>query len=104
MKENKNISLDQVGNKLPFSVPENYFEDFANQIDAQTQIKQVPIIRLIRPWLYMVAMFVGVFMIGRFAYSSFQNKEILLTENYDMYVLSQIDENELVEYYLANEE
>jgi hypothetical protein len=104
MKDNKNISLDEIGNKLPFSVPENFFEDFSNQIDAQTQIKPVPIIRLLRPWIYMVAMFIAVFFVGRLAYSSFQNKETVLAENYDMYILSQIDENEIVEYYLANEE
>lgn len=102
MKNNKNLKLDDIGNKLPFSVPENYFEDFAQQINEQTQIKTVPVIRLIRPWIYMVAMFVAVVFIGRLAYGTFQKKEVLLTENYDMYILSQIDENEIVDYYLTN--
>ncbi len=34
MKKEKNI-LKKIGNDLPFSVPENYFEQFANEIDRQ---------------------------------------------------------------------
>ena len=106
MKNKNNISLEDIGNKLPFSVPDNYFEEFANQIDGQVQIKPVPIIRLLKPWMYMAAMFLALFFIGQIAYNSYENKEsdLALVENYDLYVLSQIDENEIVEYYLANEE
>ena len=35
MMEKKNISLDKIDKKLPFSVPENYFEDFAARMELQ---------------------------------------------------------------------
>ena len=63
MKKNNNIKLDNIGNQLPFSVPENYFEDFAAKFEAEHIVVSVPVKRLLKPWMYMAAMFLGVFFI-----------------------------------------
>jgi len=103
MKDRKHISLDDIGNKLPFTVPENYFEQFAAQIDGQISVKPVPVINLLRPWIYMAAMFVGLFLIGKVSLSVYQNKKIVNAENYETYVMSQVDEDEMIYYYLTEE-
>ena len=103
MKDRKHISLDDIGNKLPFTVPENYFEQFAAQIDGQISVKPVPVINLLRPWIYMVAMFIGLFLMGKVSLSVYQNNKIMNAENYEMYVMSQVDEDEMIYYYLTEE-
>jgi hypothetical protein len=103
MKDRKHISLDDIGNKLPFTVPENYFEQFAAQIDGQISVKPVPVINLLRPWIYMAAMFIGLFLMGKVSLSVYQNNKIVNAENYEMYVMSQVDEDEMIYYYLTEE-
>lgn len=99
MEENKKISLDSIGKDLPFTVPENYFEDFAVQMDAQVSGKVVSVKRMVRSWLYMAAMFVGILLIGRGFYSIYQNK-MENTEKIEQYILSQIDDATLLDFYL----
>jgi hypothetical protein len=41
MKTEKNI-LDKIGNKNPYKVPENYFEDFANNMDKLLDTMPLP--------------------------------------------------------------
>lgn len=101
MEKRKNISLEEVGNKLPFTVPENYFEDFALQMDSQIMPKPVSVAKMMRPWMYMAAMFVGVFFIGQIVFTMYQEKSTLMAENYDLYVMSQVDELEIIDYYLT---
>lgn len=103
MKDRKHISLDDIGNKLPFTVPENYFEQFAAQIDGQISVKPVRVINLFRPWIYMTAMFVGLFLMGKVSLSVYQSNKIANAENYEMYVMSQVDEDEMIYYYLTEE-
>lgn len=103
MKDRKHISLDDIGNKLPFTVPENYFKQFTAQIDGQISVKPVPVINLLRPWIYMAAMFVGLFLMGKVSLSVYQNNKIVNAENYEMYVMSQVDEDEMIYYYLTEE-
>ncbi|HEY6913066.1 MAG TPA: hypothetical protein VI413_00180 [Paludibacter sp.] len=100
MKTNKNISLAEIGAELPFSVPENYFEQFALQIDEQIGYKQRSAHRFIRPWMYAAAMVIGIMVLSPVFYSVYQNKATANTENYESYVLSQVDETVLMDCYV----
>jgi len=100
MKKNKHITLEEIGNELPFGVPENYFEQFASQLEEQIDFKPVSIHRLLKPWMYMAAMFLGVLMMGQFFYTVYQNNTVKNADNYESYILSQVDETTLMDYYV----
>ncbi len=99
MKNKRNISLEEIGKGLPFSVPENYFDQFAIQIDRQIGSANT-YRKILKPWMYMAAMFVGIFIVGGFFYSSNQQNTIKNSENYDTYILSQVDETAVMDYYI----
>ena len=103
MENKKHISFDQAGNKLPFTVPEDYFEKFAQNMDAQIAVKRVPVFHFMRPWMYAAAMLLCVLFIGKGTYNVYQNKQLANTENYELYVLSQVDEDDIIDYYLSDE-
>ncbi|MBP9016793.1 MAG: hypothetical protein KBG17_03495 [Paludibacteraceae bacterium] len=107
MKNEKNI-LKKIGNDLPFSVPENYFEQFANEIDLKigyTKKIEVPksetkgFIRS-KAWMPWAAVFVGIFLLGNVFYFVSKNNERQKQENYEMYLLSQVDEPTMMYYYM----
>ena len=68
MKNKRNISLEEIGKGLPFSVPENYFDQFAIQMERQIGYTN-SYRKILRPWMYMAAMFVGIFIVGGIFYS-----------------------------------
>lgn len=96
MDTNKNI--EKIGNRNPFTVPDNYFEQFANNFEAQISIKPVSGFKLLRPWLYMAAMFMGVFFMSKIAFTFYNDKKLAATENYELYVLSQVNDIENIDY------
>lgn len=65
MKEEKNI-LDKINRKSGMTVPDNYFADFAEKMTQQLPEKETPVIKpptpwqRVRPFVYLVAMFAGV--------------------------------------------
>ncbi len=95
----KNRNLNEIGNRIPFSVPENYFQDFANQFDAQISVKPVAPLKLLRPWMYMAAMFLGVFFMSRIIYTVYNDNKIAATENYELYVMTQVNDVENLQYF-----
>ena len=103
MKKNKNILFEEIGNEIPFSVPENYFDEFALKIEKQIKEKQAPVRHFIRPWMYIAATFIGIFVIGQVFYTVNQNKATVTADNYESYVLSQVDETALMDYYVDNQ-
>lgn len=102
MKNNKNISLEEIGNELPFCVPEDYFNQFALQIENQIGYKKINTPRFLKHWMYMAAMFVGIFVMGGIFYSVNQRSVARNSENYESYVLSQVDERVVMDYYVNN--
>ena len=100
MKKNKNIMIEEMSKELPFAVPENYFDQFALQIEEQVGYKKSIARKLFRPWMYMAAMFVGILLIGQIFYTINRNTATNNAENYESYVLSQVDENSLAEVYV----
>lgn len=100
MKKNNKISLDEIGRELPFTVPENYFEHFAMQIDEQINRNSGSSHRFIRQWMYVAAAFVGIFMIGQTYYKVHQTSVTQKADTYEAYVLSQVNEASMVDYYV----
>jgi hypothetical protein len=100
MKNKKTILLEDIGKELPFSVPEDYFNQFALQIEERIGYKQSAILKFLRPWMYMAAMFVGILIMGQVFYTTHQKNLTINAENYETYVLSQVDESSLVDYYV----
>jgi hypothetical protein len=104
MKTNKNMSFEEIGKELPFSVPDNYFEQFANQIDKQIGYNSTRSHKIFRPWMYATAaVFVGVMVLTPVFYTANNQSNIVKnTDNYETYVLSQVDESALLDCYVEN--
>ena len=100
MKTNKNISLSDIGNKLPFEVPENYFDNFALQMDEQILGKSISFRNSFKPWMYIAASLVGILLAVQIFYTVYQNNTRNKEDNYEAYVLSQVDESSIVDYYV----
>jgi hypothetical protein len=100
MKNNKNILIEEISKELPFSVPENYFEQFALQMEEQVGFKKSIIRKVFRPWMYIAAMFIGIMIMGQIFYTVNKNNATRNAENYETYVLSQVDENSLADVYI----
>lgn len=66
MKKEKNLLESKVGRNTGFKVPEKYFERFAETMMEKLPEKQpepeqkTTFWTLLRPWVYMAAMFVGI--------------------------------------------
>ena len=61
--------LQKMGKKNPFTVPENYFEDFTQELMDKLPAKEVvlqaeapTLWQRVKPWLYMAAMFCGIML------------------------------------------
>jgi hypothetical protein len=100
MKNNKNILIEEISKELPFSVPESYFDQFALQLEEQIGYKKSILRKTFKPWMYMAAMFVGILIMGQVFYTVNKNNVTRNAENYETYVLSQVDENSLADFYV----
>ncbi|MDR1585455.1 MAG: hypothetical protein LBS07_04680 [Prevotellaceae bacterium] len=98
MATKENILQKQMGNKLPFSVPDNYFEEFALEMDKQ--IAQKAPRKFAKRWLYpAAAAFIGILFVGQVFYSDYRKQEDF-RENYETYILSQVGNADMMYYYL----
>lgn len=100
MKEFKNISLKEVGKEKPFSLPENYFEQFATKIAVQTDTPSKSKKMTFKRWMYVAAAFIGVLLVGNVLLSTYKQNQSDEMESYELFILSQVDEYGLLEYYL----
>lgn len=101
MKNKEHISLETIGKELPFSTPDGYFENFAAQFEQQIQTKRTEHRSFFRPWMYAAAIFVVVVVVGKITYSVNQSN-ITSSDTYESYVLSQVDESALMDYYVED--
>lgn len=66
--EKKSPILDEIGRKHGMKVPENYFADFTEKMvenlpEREFPMPEQPTLWLrVRPWVYMAAMFAGVWL------------------------------------------
>lgn len=94
------IKIEEIGNRIPFKTPDNYFENFAAQFEEQVMVKPVSAFKLMRPWMYMAAMFLGVFFMSRILFTVYSNnKAEAAAENYELYVMTQVNDVESFEIY-----
>ncbi len=103
MEKKKNILLGDFNKKLPFTVPENYFDKFSTDIEANLMIRPTPVKHLLKPWMYMAAMFVGIFVISLLFTFKSDKQQLTSTDNYELYFASQVDESDIMNYYLNEE-
>ena len=99
MTKKQKISLSEIGRELPFTIPEDYFDNFTAKILVQTSKQHVPIRKMMHSWLYMAAMFIGLFAIGNIVHIIHQRNICFKTENYERYLLSQVDNVSLIDFY-----
>lgn len=105
MKENKPISLEDMNRKLPFAVPESYFEGFALQMDKQIAATKSIRLQKVRRWMYAAAVFAGMMISGGAYYVHYQKQQAAAyVESYETYILSQVDEPSMIDYYLVNQQ
>jgi archaellum biogenesis protein FlaJ (TadC family) len=102
MEAKTKYSLKDSGTRIPFEVPENYFEDFASRIEAMTIDQQVPVKRMLKPWIYMAAMFTGLLLMGNIVLNVHKSRVNQQNEAYEMYLMSQLDESVYYDYYLSS--
>ena len=101
MKDKNYISLNEIDRKMPFKTPDNYFENFALQIDAKTATAHKHIsFKQRKIWMYVAAVFTGIIIFGGVYYSHQQKETNTYADNYESYVLSQVDESSLMDYYV----
>lgn len=103
--------LKKIGNRTPFKEPENYFEQLPSIIDAKVTPKKVSFFEKTKPLLYFAAIFVGFYVVIHFAVRTLNNnpEQTTLTAQQEKtsddvlynYVLSELDENTIVDYLLA---
>ena len=74
--------LQKIGKKNPFTVPENYFENFTQELmdklpakEAVVQTEAPTLWQRVKPWLYMAAMFCGIMLSVRIFVGKPQQEE-----------------------------
>ena len=115
MKNEKNI-LAEIGNQNPFTVPQNYFENFAVAMEQQIftekkEAKTIPLYSKLKPFYYIAAAVVMAFFAGDYLIMKTSN-DINVADSAETYsmpehsdvLLAYIDEHTLVEYYLTSGE
>lgn len=102
MEKNKHKTLEQIGTELPFEVPANYFDQFASKFEETIAEEHVPYNKILKTWMYFAAMFIGIFVLGQFFYKIYYNNTVSKHDNYEAYVLTQVDEASLLDCYVSD--
>jgi hypothetical protein len=102
--ENKKIKLEDIGTRKPFAVPENYFADFdarlETKLELQPDAQNIKAYKIIKPWMYMAAMFTGILLMASVVMNVYNKNLSAKNENYELYMLSQLDDDVIYEYYI----
>lgn len=79
--------LQKIGKKNPFTVPENYFENFTQELmdklpakEAVLQTEAPTLWQRVKPWLYMAAMFCGIMLSVRIFVGEPQQEEFPISQ------------------------
>lgn len=71
--QNQHIDINKISKELPFRVPDNYFEELPEKIQAkcketeQTEQSGNTLINILKPAFSLAAMFIGVALLAFFA-------------------------------------
>lgn len=89
-------------NNRPFKVPDNYFEGLVSQMEQIPQQNNKTIFLYKYRWAYTaVASIIALVFIGQLFFNKINTPENS-TDIYDSYILSQVSESSIVEYYLTS--
>jgi len=109
----KHNKLDCLKDENPFIVPDGYMEGLTDRIMSQLpekatqkEIRRIPFVTIVRPWLYIAALFAGVLFfynifLGTGGEDSSQTSESLLTRTEmpdEMFAMQISMEDEYLEY------
>ena len=79
--------LQKIGKKNPFTVPENYFENFTQELmdklpakEAVLQTEAPTLWQRVKPWLFMAAMFCGIMLSVRIFVGNPQQEEFPISQ------------------------
>lgn len=79
--------LRKVGTKNPFSVPDNYFEDFTRELmtklpekEPMPSMPEPTVWQRVKPWIYMAAMFCGIMLSVRIFVGEPKKEEFPITQ------------------------
>lgn len=79
--------LRKVGTKNPFNVPDNYFEDFTQNLmdrlpekEPMPPMQEITLWQRVKPWIYMAAMFCGIMLSVRVFVGEPQKDEFPITQ------------------------
>lgn len=105
MKDDKNI-LDKVDRKSGMTTPDNYFADFAEKMIQSLPEKKEPIItqpvttwQRIRPFVYLVAMFAGVWCMVKMVNLITSNPTSGFSQSTEQIVAEAIQDESFIEEY-----
>ncbi len=93
----------QHSNRPPFTVPENYFEDFSERLDVLIMQKSSKR-RHIRLWLSVAAALAGIVLITQVSLLVYNHYLERNDAEYELFLLSQWDTNAYYDYLLNLEE
>ncbi len=88
------IRLEDISKTDPFRVPDNYFEQFNEEIMNRLpaiktpEFRPVPLREKVKPWVYLAAMFVGLFFIIQFLTKNAGNQSGRSSAAYDSEIQS----------------
>jgi hypothetical protein len=95
LKENRTEEIPGMSRKIPFRVPDNYFDEFPSRIRervSETRELPVPLLYPVRRVLAMAAMFIGLVTVGYFGLRMIQNGQ-------DARMLSGDEVSTAIEYF-----
>jgi hypothetical protein len=98
-------NIESINPKLPFKVPEGYFDKLQQDILAQTVNETRSKNRLYKNFA-MAVVALCITLAGAYFANSYHaepHHTIANSENYESYVSSQVDESQLEDMYLDNE-
>ncbi|MCL2597928.1 MAG: hypothetical protein FWD66_09835 [Paludibacter sp.] len=104
MIKNSEKILQRIGNRIPFYVPEGYFEQFASNFSPLITLHEQHVIKIftMRRWVAAAAI-AALLSVGFMSYRLYESRQITENQdNYETYLMSQIDDNNLMEFYFAS--
>lgn len=117
MSKNKPFKLDEINKKSPFKVPDNYFDDFAknmqHQIENEPHAVVIPFTTKIRPYLYVAASLLIIFSITFVALNTSEkeenvyakkNKDSITTTSTQLANTSTVSDELVEDYYSLDDE
>lgn len=105
--DKRHISVNETGNRRPFALPDNYFNEFAATMEhlvaqeAMQATGRSPL-GVRRVWLYAgvaASLAIAVFT-GQWFFAN-KHADTTAAERYEAYVISQVSESAIIDYYLS---